>query len=182
MWIVEAVSIPLIVCITLALFLMAAWTATGRSGYLFAGLSMPVLCLAILLIDGLVMTDSEQVQQSVYDLAESFEQGDQETLLNSISIQSPEIRTMAELALQYVKLEGNLRVTDLRIELKSGNSRASTHFRANGSIAFRGRSVGHQTSRWNLTWQKEGGEWKVIRVQQLHPQSGEPIAIPFMSQ
>jgi len=158
---------------------MAAWTTTGKNGFLIAGSAMPVLCLGILLIDALVMTDREQVEQSVYDLADAFERGDQAETLNLISRQAPEIRSMAELALENVKLDGRLRVTDTRIEMKAGNSRASTHFRANGSLSYRGRSVGHQTSRWEFTWQKEGGQWKVIRVQQRHPQSGEPLTNPF---
>jgi hypothetical protein len=42
--------------------------------------------------------------------------------------------------------------------------------------------VGHRASRWDLTWQKQGGDWRIIEIQRLDPISGERMNIDAQSE
>ena len=65
-----------------------------------------------------------------------------------------------------VQIEGPIRISDLSIDMSSTESRAVATFRASATAKFQGHSDrGH--TRWELTWQREGNDWKVIRVRRL---------------
>jgi len=76
--------------------------------------------------------------------------------------------------LALVTIEGELRITDVQTELRSDDSIATTHFRANGAASFGGIS-GRTPTRWELTWQQIGGEWKVTKATRLNPITGEQL-------
>ena len=65
-----------------------------------------------------------------------------------------------------VQIEGPIRISDLSIDMSSTESRAVATFRASATAKFQGRSDrGH--TRWELTWRREGNNWKVTRVRRL---------------
>ncbi len=75
-------------------------------------------------------------------------------------------RQLVGQAAGMVQIEGPIRISDLSIDMSSTESRAVATFRASATAKFQGRSDrGH--TRWELTWQREGNDWKVIRVRRL---------------
>ena len=70
----------------------------------------------------------------------------------------------------------NLRISDMDVTLLADGSRAKSRFRANGTVEVTGfGNVGHKPSQWMLTWQQEGGLWKVVDVERLDTITGEPL-------
>jgi hypothetical protein len=67
-------------------------------------------------------------------------------------------------------------LTDFRTNLTNENSRATVHFRANATIGAMGFK-GHHPFRCVLTYQKEGGFWKIIDVERLDPIKGDKMEV-----
>ena len=75
-------------------------------------------------------------------------------------------RQLVGQAAGMVEIEGPIRISDLSIDMSSAESRAVATFRASATAKFQGHSDrGH--TRWELTWQREGNDWKIIRVRRL---------------
>ncbi len=109
-------------------------------------------------------------------MAAAFGQRDENGVLKHISPRQDELTQLVKWALATVTGVNNLRITDVSVEMLSQGSRARCHFRANGRFEVIGfGDIGHQATRWELTWQREGGAWKVIRIRRLNPITGEEM-------
>jgi hypothetical protein len=169
MWFTEDALTPCAVFGAIGLALVLWARAQGRRSLQIAGSCLLLVAGSAFLIDRLVVTEREQVQQQVVSLCDDFRQQRPATL-DYFSSQSPELKVAAAAAMAMVTIEDHLRVTDFDIRLTNGNSRATSHFRANAAISVKGYgSVGHQASRFVLTWGREQGAWKITRVQRMHP-------------
>jgi ketosteroid isomerase-like protein len=186
MWFTETPWPPIMVFSAIAAGLAAAFVSTQQGRYLVGIVAMLVASLATYLVEGNVVTESERVEQAVYDVAEAFQQGDVDRTLSFFSTRSTiphleaaaplqfSLRDVARYALQIVEVRGDLRITDVSVEMKSG--RATSHFRANGQFAVREYGdVGHQPTRWDVVWQKEGTDWKIVKVERLDPITGDTM-------
>ena len=78
----------------------------------------------------------------------------------------------------FVSVESDIRVTDVSVQLTNEDSRAITHFRANATVSASGVGGGYHPSRWELTWQKEGDEWKITRTKYLNVMTVDEQRIP----
>lgn len=81
---------------------------------------------------------------------------------------------MALTALTIVDIPEPVRISDVRTTMSNNNSRAVTQFRASAVVHVAGSADGvHYPTRWELTWQVEQGEWKILRATRLHIMTGE---------
>jgi hypothetical protein len=55
----------------------------------------------------------------------------------------------------------------MAVQMSSAESRATTTFRASATVNYDGHEQ-HGATRWELTWQREGGDWKITRIRRLH--------------
>ena len=93
-----------------------------------------------------------------------------------MSQRSQDLRFLIGYAYNLVEFKGDMRVTDVEIEMTNNKSRAKTRFRVNGTInALHENYSGHQPTRWEATWQIESDEWKMIDIIQLDPVSGNVV-------
>lgn len=189
MWLTENPWPPMIVSVVISIFFFVAWYGRRQNALLIGSAAMLVLASVIWWVEQEIVTEAERVEASVYAMAEAFRddsraydpvsafQTPQDVkTIEFISTQAPEIRTQVWRALTLVTVEDDIRVTDVQIETMSNNSRAVVHLRANATISVIGAgNVGRQPTRWEITWQKEGGDWKVIRVIRLNVITGEEI-------
>jgi hypothetical protein len=140
------------------------------------------LCLlltgATFIVERAIVTDRERLEQNISLLASAFERKDSAAVLNAFSAGAGKWRDLASDALEWVTIKGQLSIKDVSVRLYGYESRAVTHFRANGTVEFKGVDLGHQPSRWELTWQREHGGWKIIDVRRLNPFSDEEMQ-PF---
>ncbi len=124
----------------------------------------------------LIISDRERIEATVFDMAAAFDHRDENGVLSRISPRQDELRQLVKWGFATVTDVDNLRITDVSAEMLSQGSRARCHFRANGRFEVIGfGDIGHQATRWELTWQREGGEWKIIRIRRLDPITGEEM-------
>lgn len=178
MWFTETPWPPIIILAVLAIGFAAAFLSTQRARHVPPILLLGALAVIVYVVEQQVVTERERVEQSIHDVAAAFQRRDVDGTLRHFSEQAILLRGIAMTALAAVEVQDDLRITDVSIEMKNADSRAKAHFRANGSFAVIGYGdVGHQPTRWNVDWQKEGGQWRIITVERLDPITGESMDI-----
>jgi len=174
MWITETAIPPMVICSIVAVILFMQWYQRRQSKYLAGSIVMVGLLIGFYFLELSIVTTREKVEADLYGLVNAFQNNEVETTMNYISPRALPLRTLVQTALALVTIEGELRITDVQTELRSDDSIATTHFRANGAASFGGIS-GRTPTRWELTWQQIGGEWKVTKATRLNPITGEQL-------
>lgn len=141
-----------------------------------------VVCLLLAggcyLLDQFVLTPGEQIIQNVYDLSAAVQRQDVPKALSYFSNQARE-RDLIKLALRQVKVKDDLRISDTSVTFKGAGSVAVSHFRANASLTVDmvgvNADISYHPSRWEVDWQREGNDWKIIQIHRLHPITGKEV-------
>lgn len=190
MWFSEDAWSPIIVIAVAAAICFIAWSSTQRSRYLIAVMILALCAVITHFVEQAIVTDGEKVEIDLHNLIDTFiaesqsissmQQAEVVQSLRFFSDQNASDRARVRAAVILADVSPDTRVTDVQIRLTNENTRAITHFRANGTVSLSGGGGGggHYASRWELTWQKEAGEWKITRVKMLNPMSGEEQRIP----
>jgi len=189
MWFTEDAWSPIILCTVIAAIFFIAFMTTQRARFLIA---LPLLLLAaitVYFVEIAIVTDGEQVEKNLHDLVDTFVEeshqfgSDSSVIPEQARCQSffaetnTVDRTRVVAALMFVQVEGNIRVTDVKIQLTNQDTMALTHFRANATFSA-GSNSGHHPSRWEMTWQKQAGEWKITRTKMLNVVNGQEMQVP----
>lgn len=164
--------------LVLACFFLARGVQRGLArDWGLAGV-MLVGALAVYLIEQAIVTPAEVVAAQVHDLLADCKQGDTAAVLQRISNNNLMLKTVIASGLALAKIHDDVRLTDVHVRMLAENSRAISHFRANGTISVNSMSyTNHASTRWELTWQQEGEQWKVIAVKRLNPLNGDEMGI-----
>lgn len=141
----------------------------------WAGAVCVLLAAVALAVDWQVETDRERIARQVVALVRAFERGDRGEMLSYLSPQAVCERALVEFALETVTVEHPLSIKDVQVTLHNEDSVAISTFRANGTVAVRGRSLGHHPSQWRLTWRRMADEWRITRIEELDPLRSEPL-------
>lgn len=167
-----------IVLLCVAIPCLVQWATNKKLLNLILGLSATLLIVGCFALDAYVLTPRELITQNVYDLTAAFQRQDVPKTLSFFSPQAKERITIA-LALKQVHVRDDLRISDVSVTFKADNSLAISHFRANASVSVNigpiTGDVGYHPSRWELDWQPEAGEWKIVKVHRLNPITGKEI-------
>ncbi|NQV24367.1 MAG: nuclear transport factor 2 family protein [Rhodopirellula sp.] len=189
MWFTEDAWSPIILCTVIAAIFFIAFMTTQRARFLLALPLLLLVAITIYFVEIAVVTDSEQVEKNLLDLVNTFvEESHQfgvgsattpeQARCQSFFAESNTVdRTRVVAALMFVQVEGDIRVTDVKIQLTNKDTMAVTHFRANATFAA-GSQSGHHPSRWEMTWQKQAGEWKITRTKMLNVVNGQEMQVP----
>lgn len=178
MWFTENAWPPMLIAALVAVVCLVAWTRTGSVRNLLAC----VLCIAgvvgIYFAEQSIVTESERIEQLVGELADAVIAGNSDTAVSYISKQSPEIQLAVLGAMKMVTVDDDLSITDTSVDLLAQGSRAEVHFRANGTVSVAAAGFSnHYPSRWRVTWQREAGEWKIIKIARLNIIDGAEIGL-----
>ena len=175
MWFTETPWAPIIIVALAAALLLVGWYATGRGKYLIgAGVMLPI-ALAIYFVEQAVVSEAERVEEAVHAITTAFQQDDLDRTMEMISPQSRRMRDDVARAMEIVNLE-HMRITDLHVDMRAQGTMAVSRFRVNATInAPSFQFHGAQPTFWQLSWQKENGQWKALDYQRLDVMSGEPI-------
>ncbi len=168
----------MIALICVAIMCFVQWGTRRKSRDLILGLTCLLLGIGCYLLDTFVQTPRELIIQHVKELTSAFQAQDRQKTLGFFSAQAIAERVAVQLALEQVHVGDDLRLTDLSVTFKAADSLATSHFRANASVSLEPPGpgdVGFHPSRWELDWQKEGGNWKIIKVHRLNPITGKEI-------
>jgi len=181
MWFTDNPWPPIVLFACLAVVFFAVWTSKRRKILLVAAAAMLVLVGATYVLEESIVTDEELVERELLQMTDAFHRHDIEGTLEFFSAQSDPFRGYVRQAGEMITEINTLRITDIDIKLLAEGSRAKTHFRANGQATAVAVGLQRFSTRWELTWQREGDAWKVINVERLDPMSRETIP-PFSLQ
>lgn len=182
-WFTETAWPPIMLLATAGGAGVALFYTTQRVKYLLALIPLILLGPVIYAYERRTVTERERVEQSVFEVTSAFQRQDRPEVLRYIGRQEATLQRVATWAMDTIQPDGPLNVTDVSVAMHNNDSRAASHLRVNGQISVIGMGkVGHCSSRWELTWQKEGGEWRIIGIQRLDPISGEPMQIDARSE
>ncbi len=193
MWFTETPWPPIIGLCVVGVLLFLGWMSQRKAMFL-AGVALCLaLCGIVFVVEQQIVTERERVEQRLLDFAVAFQRDSMQQGLVNLLIRGPEpaslsyisasadgTRRMAEAALNYVDLPEAMRISDVRTTMSNNDSRAVTQFRASATVRAGGNADGvHYPTRWELTWQREKGDWKILRVTRLNFMTGEALQNPF---
>lgn len=179
MWFTENPWPPIVILIALAAVLVGLWTSQRRALWLVAAAVAVAGCFAIYFVERQIVTEPERIAQHVFDMTSAFRQKDEKKTLSYFSKQAPELHDLVVNGIKMIDVDDDLSIKDMSVRLISGGSQALSHFRANATVHVGGAGSpfggfgGKGISRWELRWQKEGGDWKVVEVTRLSPTKDE---------
>ena len=153
-------------CLILGAALLAQWVLQRGRRQIVAVAVFLLAAVAILLADRLIITQTKRVEANIYELAKAVEASNVERCLSFFSEGDKPDRQLVQQAVGMVQIQGAIRITDMSIKMSSAESRAVSTFRATADVTYQNQTNRFPT-RWELTWQREGNEWKVIRVRRL---------------
>ncbi len=184
MWFTEDAWSPIIACVVVGVLFFVGYSVTQRGKWLLPVPLLLVACLVIYFVEQAIVTDTEQVEQSLIELIDTFALESRQSPKNQtpiclrfFSVRNDRDRKRVGAASFLVRVDDQ-RVTDVQIKLTNESTRAITHFRANGNVSLGASSGNHYASRWELTWQKEANEWKVTGTRMLNVMTGAEQNIP----
>jgi len=188
MWFTEDAWSPVILMAVAAIFCCVAWSRTRRRQFVIAAALLLLAAMTTYFVEQVIVTDGEKVEASLFELIETFVAESQSIsrLPRTREIQSERFfaeqntidRGRVRIAISIAEISSDLRISDVQIRLTNEDTRAITHFRANGIVSTGATAGTHHVSRWELTWQKQAGEWRITRTRMLNPMNGQEQQIP----
>src|SRR5260221_8148483 len=130
-WFTENPWPPIVILGLVVCALLAVWSSQKRGIWLVGVLAAVALAVAIFFVEKSIITERERIEQKVLDLTAAFQRKDHDRTLSFFSAQEPELRQMAEMALQTFTLENDLDVKDFDVRLFGEGTGAVSRFRAN---------------------------------------------------
>lgn len=178
MWFTEDAWGPIIIFIMIGMGLAFVANSQQKPRLYAAAGFMVILCGLTYFIERSVVTDGEQIENAIYDLAKDFQEKNSAGVLDYISPQQRELQVAVTAALNLVTIEDDYRITDVDVDVSADNTLAMSHFRANVTATVIGfASKARRPTRWNVKWRKEGEKWRIVEVHQLDPVNGSEISV-----
>jgi hypothetical protein len=158
--------------------LLGHWLLQRGQRQLIAALAFLFAAALIVVGDHFIITETKRVRANVYDLAKAVQAGSVEQSLGFISESDKPDRELVSQVAGMVEIQGPIHISDLTINMSSAESRAVSTFRATADVRYQNQTNRYPT-RWELTWQREGNDWKIVRVRRLQligDQETHPLA------
>ena len=188
MWFTEDAWSPIILCVVIAAIFFIAYVQTQREKFLYPIGLVVLAAITIFFVEQVIVTDLEKIEERLKALVTTFVEESQSTNNGIIPTNVRCFDFFAEAntidrdrvakAIAVVSVEDDLRVPSIETTLSDSDSRAVTDFRANGTVSTEVAGGRHFATRWQMTWQKIGGEWKITETRMLDVVSGDPMTIP----
>ena len=193
MWFTETAWPPIIILCIVGVLLFLGWMSQRRTGYLAGVCLCLALCGIVWLVEVQIVTERERVEQRLLDFTKTFQResvqrgvanlvlgGPEPETFEFISASAQDVRDLARQAMDLVDVQDDVRISDVHTTLTNNQSRAVTQFRASATVNVTTfGNAGRQPTRWELTWQRENGVWKVIRATRLNFLNGQPLENPL---
>ncbi|MFK7820017.1 MAG: hypothetical protein AB8G99_14940 [Planctomycetaceae bacterium] len=158
-----------------------AWSAMRSGQKSMKGMAIIALLLAFVppIVDRMIETDREVLTKHLSDLRDAVVAGDVSAALQFVDGGDNlpgSAREQIESGMAKVDVQDNLRIKGIKIDVK--DKQATSDFRANGTVDVKNYADGrHVATRWRLTWDKRGSDWKVTLIERLDPVRGEVMGV-----
>ena len=178
MWFTETPWPPIFICCVAAAVCGIVWFNTQRDKYLLFAFGFLFFSGLIFGLERMVVTEAERIEADVYALTSAFQKKDLKKTLGYFSEENIIDRAKVTMAMEVVTVHDDLRVSDVIVTVNEEDSRATSHFRANATATMKGfGGPRHLPTRWEFTWQREEGEWRIIKTRRLHPFRDEEMGL-----
>jgi hypothetical protein len=151
---------------------------SGRVGFLYAAFGSAALCLALLLLERLVVTEREQVAAALDGLAAALETNEISKVLEFLAPDGPRIRAAAEQRLPAVEVQDAHVGGDLRITINELTSPPGATATFTGRIRAKDRAgvfpYENYLRRFTLQLRKQNGRWLLYDYQEAAPPGVAP--------
>ncbi len=154
----------------------AFWLQTRRPGALLAiGIVIGITTLG-LIAERLVVTDAEEVEQTLRRVARDLERNDRAAVLQAISDSSTDLQAEVQSVLSRVRVSKVSVKRNLRVQVveRAGRKSAEARFNAVATVQDRGGLAGPQVvPRFVVVrFRLQGQDWKVVDYQATDPRDG----------
>lgn len=188
-WFLETPWPPILICLAGAALLLLGWRQNRKRALLWAAVALLLACPAIYVVERLVVTGPEEVEERLQELARAVEAGDVDRTLAFFGEEQDGVdetersrlsaaRTAVSLGMTQVRVRGPIRISDVHARFNEDRSAVLCDFRAAADVevtqtGYRGRLP----TRWELTWRKVGGQWRITNLRRLDPMTDKEIDI-----
>ena len=173
MWFTENAWQPILMFAIVGMLCGISWYCSRSSRSMFGIFACVVAMIATAVLEPMIITDRERVHESVVGITKTFAVKDLEGSLEYVSDKAPDLKALVAFAHDVFTVE-NMRLTDIQVELTSGDTRAISRFRVNADFSSRfTQGTFREPTRWESRWQLEEGEWRMIEISKLDPLTGE---------
>jgi|GEM_PF-2022617 len=176
MWPTESPWSLILIAIVGIVISLIQWTHHRHWGALAAIAGCLFLGIAGVVIDNAVTTPREQIEAGIIGITTAFQERKYDEMQSYISESAWDVQLLAAEAFNRIKVIGELRVTDIQIELLAQDQRARSRFRVNGNISELSGMEARLSTMWESKWQQESTGWKMIEIIALDPMSGEQMS------
>lgn len=173
-WITENAWPLIVVCLTLGVMSAVMFGARGR----LVALGFILAAGLFWWIEAKIVTESEVLEKDLQTLLDAFKHQDETAIHGHISAEAPNLKSIATQGMNMVKLDPAFHMKDIQITLSDEGQTATAHLRANGRAALKNAAYDQTVAtRWETTWKKEAGRWKLRAVRRLDVVSGQEMGI-----
>jgi len=164
-WLYETAWPGLFVCLLAEVVLGIMLLRTGRGQLLFAMLAVAVLGIVLICIEHFVVTEREEVENTLDDLAAALRANSAQQVVGFISPSNQGLRSFATQQLKRVKISFAKVTGDLTIDVSHRQEPPTA--KANFIARIEGQELrGHAprgafVNRFDVQFRKEGGRWLI---------------------
>jgi ketosteroid isomerase-like protein len=164
-WIVEDVTWLIALGIVVEAILAVVLFRTGRGAVMFLVAGVLALVLAGVVVERLIVTEREEVEQTLDALTAALKSGDLPAVLDHLAPEASYARDMAQTHLPQVKIsEARVRNLDITINPLTSPPTAEARFRGIMTIKdLRGQfPYEHYLQRFTVHFRREGDRWLLV--------------------
>ncbi len=142
MWFTEDPWPPVLILALAALVFGLAWKFNRRHLYLLSALGCMGLGLAVLIVEEMIVTPTEEVEARVNELVDAVTKGENAKVLDFLAGDTNGLREAIRSQLENIQVQ-DMRITGLQVTLEPAGDKAESNFRAerNGDLEEVGHSV-----------------------------------------
>lgn len=146
---------------------------SGRGEFLYAALGVAGLCLLLLAVEWFVVTEREEVEQTLDSLAAALETNQVPQVLEFLAPDAPRIRSDAEQRLPAVEVQDANIGSDLTIVINELTSPPSAQATFTGRIHVKDKTgtfpYENFVRRFTVQLRKENGRWLLYDYEENTP-------------
>lgn len=146
--------------------------ATGKRGFLAAAIGIAILVAGLMVLEWSVVTDSEQVEQTLFGIAADLERNDVDAVVDRISARADRLRREVQSRIRTVHIRQVSIKSNLEIEVYPKRTPPLAEAKFNAVISGdlnNGDYQGSYPRYFVCKFRKEDGQWRLYAYEDFDP-------------